>query len=294
MNPSRNRTSNAAPLFRDGIAAVASGRANARGRTFPVLASALSALLASVSIASADTSVRMESDGDEIQIRFTKDFLRVDDSGGDGTFLFDAKGKVMRILEPAEQKYMEVTEADIEMMGDQLAGAQSQIADAMKQAEAALQNLPPEQRAIAMEKFKSMTAPKTAQKEVTTTRFEKAGGSETILGVKCEKYRVLESGKETGEAWVATPKELGLSGDDLSVFHELSEFLQTLPKKAGWSMTAFAALDPKSEAFVGFPMRIVGHEGTTEVLAIDHDGLDRSIFSVPEGWKRTGPMDGIR
>ncbi|MCA9755399.1 MAG: DUF4412 domain-containing protein [Candidatus Eisenbacteria bacterium] len=257
------------------------------------LIGALSAVLACASIASADTTVRLMSDGEETQIRFTKQFIRVDGAGDDGTFLFDANAKVMRVFQPSEQKYMEVTQADVEMMGKKLAGMQGQMADAMEQAKAALANLPPEQRAMAMQKLEAMSPPQAAQAAVTTTRFEKAGGSETILGVKCEKYRVFDGDKAAGEAWMATTKELGISRDDLSAFHELSTFLATMPNMAGWSTGPFAALDPTNENFVGFPMRFEG-DHDMEVLAIEHEKVDSSVFSVPEGWKRMSPMDGIR
>ncbi|MCA9726598.1 MAG: DUF4412 domain-containing protein [Candidatus Eisenbacteria bacterium] len=268
-----------------------SARLAAAGRS-----TALPALLALASVtlvvpaASADTTVTMKNGNEEVRVRFTPESIRID---AEQTILFDAKAQVLRVLQSDEQKYMEITKEDLEKLGQTLADMQSQMAPAMKQAEAALAQLPAEQRAMAMEKMKAaMGQMESGTVENKVTEYVKADGSETIAGVKCQKYRVVKGDETTGEAWMAQPKALGMEKDDLAAFHGLAEFGRTLQSKVRWSNDAFANLDPEAERFAGFPMRIVGADGSQEmeVLSIDHGKLDGAIFRVPDGWERSSML----
>ena len=268
---------------------------NSRFRHAIALTSSL--LVAAASGASADVTLTVKDASGEHQIRFTKTHIRIED---EESMIFDAEAQVIRVLQPSKMQYMEITRADIEMMGEQMAGAQSQMAAAMKQAEGALAQLPPEQRAMIEEKMKAASGPPAAAEGAgKKIRFEKVEGSETIVGAKCQKYRVYAGDTLRAEAWIAAPKDLGVDREDLQVFHGFTEFMASLPGKMGREVDTFSAMDPESANFVGIPARVVqmeeGSAGDTfEITAVDGGKLGSEVFATPEGWKRVGPLDGLR
>lgn len=253
-------------------------------------------LLAGVGAAHADVTLTIRDGSGERQIQFDADHLRIED---DESIIFDAKAEVIRVLQPSKKQYMEITREDLATLGAQIQGAQGQIAAAMKQAESALAMMPPEQRAMIEEKMKAAQSAAAGENAGRNVRFEKGNGSETLLGAKAQKYRVYDGDELQAEAWIASPKDLGIAKHDLQVFHGFVEFLQALPKQMGWELGTFSAMDPESSEFLGVPVRVTqmedGRPGETfEMIAVDGSDLSGEVFSTPDGWKRVGPLDGLR
>ncbi len=100
-----------------------------------------------------------------------------------------------------------------------------QMAGMSAQMEAALKNLPPEQRAMAekMMKGKMPQAAAAAPKTVYTAK-----GSGSVNGFSCTKYEGDRAGEKEAEVCAALPAQLKLTPADMQIFEKMRQFSSTV------------------------------------------------------------------
>src|ERR1041385_9200951 len=106
----------------------------------------------------------------------TEDHVRW--SAGDAEMIIDGKTGTMTTLDSKKKQYFVTTQADIEAMAAKM--KERMNSPEMQRAQEAMKNLPPEQQA----RMKSMMG------SMLTVNVEKAGGSRTIAGYKCDNWIV--------------------------------------------------------------------------------------------------------
>jgi hypothetical protein len=219
------------------------------------------------------------------QVQMDKTRMRADFEGPNGAkqvLIFDGGAQVMRIIDMDKKSYAEMTKADVERMGAQMAGAMSQMQEQMK-------NLPPAQRAQieAMMKDRGMAMPSTAKTEYKKT------GSDKVGNWTCDKYEGYLDGQKASELCTVDPKALGFSVADFQVSQQLADFFRTLMPQSADQMFSLGKNDPAG--FSGVPVRrsysVLGRQTVSELTEVSRQNLPESIFAVPAGFaKQAIPM----
>jgi hypothetical protein len=222
------------------------------------------------------------------QVQIEKTRMRAESArpdGGKQIMLFDGGAQVMRMIDTDKKTYTEMTKADVDRMGAQLAGAMAQMQEQMK-------NMPPAARAQmeAMMKGRGMAPGATAK-----TEYRKAG-TDKVGKWTCDKYDGYVEGQKTSEICTVDPKTLGFAVTDFQVTQQLGEFFKTLmPGGNADQMFTLGKNDP--QGFSGVPIRrtyaVAGRQTTIELTDVSRQTFPDSTFAVPAGFeKKAFPAPG--
>src|SRR5206468_2059975 len=198
-------------------------------------------------------------------------------NGAKQVFVFDGATQVMRLINYDKKTYGEMTKADVDRAGGQMAAAMAQLQEQMK-------NLPPAQRAQmdAMMKSRGMTATGPVKTEYKKT------GTDKIGKWTCDKYDGFQNGQKISEVCAADPKVLGFTAADFHITQQLGEFFQRLMPQTSDQMFTLGTAD--AQGFSGVPIRrtlsIGGRETVTEITDISHQTFADSLFAVPAGFQK--------
>ncbi len=201
-------------------------------------------------------------------------------------FIYRKDKDAIYMVDIAGKSYTEMTRADLKKMGERLQEAKAQMQAAMK-------NVPPEQRAM----IEKMMGGQMANPEVKTpakTEFKKSGNSK-VGPYAVTEYEVFDGGVKTALAYVTDYSSIQLSREDFSVLKDLSNFYQEFAQSLSFGalskfrdMEKFQGID----AFPGFPVRMItldstGKEGMRVELAdIKKTTIPASQFDVPAGFEK--------
>ena len=205
--------------------------------------------------------------------------------------LFRGELQEMVIIDDGERSYF--------VLDKKVLGALSgQMSAAMKQMEAALAQLPKEQREMAERMMKQqLERASGASDTAPRTEYTKTGERETHNGYPCVKY-VGRRGTETVlEMWVTDWSNLKGASEVEGVFRSLGEFatdlMESLQQMGGPMVGALAGGNP-FDAFdniAGFPVVTRsfsgGHpENETSLREVRNETIDPAEFEVPAGYRR--------
>ena len=150
--------------------------------------------------------------------------LRVDsDDGKSVMFLTDGGRNRMVMLDKAKNQYQEIDEQTMQQLGQQMSAAMAQMQAAMK-------NMPPDQRAM-MEKMMKGKMPQAAAAAPKTVYTSKGSGS--VNGFSCTRYEGDLSGVKESEVCAALPAQIKLTPARFADFREDEAVLEHSPKLAG-------------------------------------------------------------
>ena len=270
----------------------------------------LVALLAVVSLAvcsipavAADLTITTKTNDVERKMYITSDKMCVADV--EGMMIFDATKQVLRMIDTNAKEVREITKKDLEAMRsmagegmanpEQMAEATKMMTEARQQALESIKDLPEEERELAEQMINQrLPAPPGAPGSKRT--FVPMDKTDTINGFKCKGYTVKKGETVLGELWTAGLDDLGISEKDVAVIGKMREFfasaLEGMPFMAD-ARAEFGVLDPKSDSFIGFPVRQIDLEGgekeTTDLVSIDK-GVDSKIFETGKDFKKVDFM----
>jgi hypothetical protein len=230
------------------------------------------------------------------QIQIEAHRMRMDAGGPRGstmTVVFDGTRQVMMMIDDAQKSYSEISKADIDALSNQMAGAMSQMQEAMK-------NMPPEQRAQIEAAMRGRGAggrmggmPGAAPAK---TEYKKVG-TDTVGKWTCDKYEGYSNGQKTSEICTVDPKVLGFSMTDFAVTKDLAAFFDKIPMLA--AQQTFRIGTPEEQGFSGVPVRSVttagGQTVTSEITEVKRQAFPDSAFQAPAGYaKQASPLGGMR
>ena len=214
------------------------------------------------------------------QVQIEKTRMRAESAGQNGgkqVFVFDGTAQVMRLIDNDKKTYTEITKADMDRFGAQMAGAMAQMQEQMK-------NLPPAQRAQmeAMMRSRGMiagTPPKT--------EYRKAG-TDKVGKWTCDRYEGYLNDQKTSELCTVDPKALGFTVGDFQITQQLGEFfVKVMPQNAD-QMFILGKSDPKG--FSGVPVRRTYSVGQRQIVSelteISRQTFADSTFAVPAGFQK--------
>lgn len=204
------------------------------------------------------------------------------------------KDQAMYVLNPQSKSYRKIDKATV----DQLSG---QMAQARKQMEAAMQNMPPERRAM-MEKMMGQmggaggAAAANAPKRV----LKNTGRTETVAGIKCTVWEA-SAGNQKEEELCAAPPGAVTGGDEMmQTLRAVGEMLKGFTEGFGANSKADNAWRDM-DTIKGLPILTRSFDGgkvtsETRLAVARKESIAAGQFDVPAGYtekKMTfGPAPG--
>lgn len=214
--------------------------------------------------------------------------MRMDmDKGTVVMFLTDGGRNRMVMLNKDKNEYQEIDEATMKQMAAQMSGAMAQM-------DAAMKNMPPEQRAM-MEKMMKGKMPQAAA-PVKTVYTAKGGSS--VNGFSCTKYEGMRGAEKEADVCAAVPAQLKLTASDMQIFEKMREFSSSLLSALSNSPVKISVPTNSLEAgYEGFPIQRTEYSGgqpTTrgELKSITRVSFSDADFSLGNAKKVEMPIPG--
>lgn len=198
--------------------------------------------------------------------------LRIDaDEKTSMMFLTDGGRNRMVILDRSKNTYQEIDEASMKQMAQMATGAMAQM-------DAAMKNMPPEQRAM-MEKMMKGKMPAAAGPAVRTVYTAK--GSGTVNAFSCTKYDGVRGAEKVSEICAASASQIKIAPGDYQVFEKMKEFtgsLQDAMKNSslGASMQTSAVTD---SGISGFPVQTISFRNGQPASRMELKSVTNTNFS---------------
>jgi hypothetical protein len=250
---------------------------------------AASSLFAGVRIQSEDTNLATKKVSTDV-ILLDANRLRVDsDDGKSVMFLTDGGRNRMVMLDKAKNQYQEIDEETMKQMGQQMSAAMAQMQAAMK-------NMPPDQRAM-MEKMMKGKMPQAAAAAPKTVYTAKGSGS--VNGFSCTKYEGDLSGVKESEVCAALPAQIKLTPADLQIFEKMKQFSSSLLSALANSPVHISVPSGYGfeEGYEGFPIQKIDFENgqatkRSELKSITRTNFTDADFSLGNAKKVDLPIPG--
>ncbi len=200
------------------------------------------------------------------RIELAGNHMRTD--AGKVSLLFDVGSGQMLVLEHDKRQYMDLAKVA------ETAGA------AMAQANAAMANLPPEQRAMLQQRMGGMGAK-------VDVRVTPTGASERVASYACQVYRTEINGAHHEDSCLASVADAGISAADSDSLRKAFAQLKTMTEK----MTGGMFKLPINEMPDGkFPVKITQYDDngkpvqTVVLKSVATSGVPASDFAIPAGY----------
>lgn len=199
------------------------------------------------------------------------DRVRVEADGR--VMIWRADKQVLWVLDPEERSYLEMTKQGMGAM-----------ADAMKQAQAAMADLPPEQRAMVESMMRQGGGAPAAPKDPIA--WTPNGAADTVGGRACVGYDGKRGGKLEQTICAAPFAALGFSESDFGALEQLAEFMKGLTGP----MAQHQVQGLPDADVPGLPVRAVikgaGGDHVHEVVRLEKVAVEPSQFEVPAGFTK--------
>lgn len=235
-------------------------------------------LLCVAGYASADTELVFD-DNSTVLIRDGKVLFGDKESG----VLYPGSGDAMMAVNWQDEEYIVIDK-------EFTASVASQVGAAMKQMEAQLAQMPPEQQAMMREMLKdSMPAMTGAAPQERSYRM--TGKKREVAGFKCTEGQVLLNGEPEQEVCSATARELGMPDKDYAAlrtaFMAMSRIAREFREAADMSFDL--------DALDGVPVstRELPDGKRSKLVSVSTAKISPDRLAVPEHFQRRDPREGF-
>lgn len=211
--------------------------------------------------------------------------MRMESPGGAGIALYDGERQRFIAIDTKQQRYTEMTAAQLQAAQVQVQQSLQQMNAQMEQMKAQLSQLPPAQRQMVekmMAQQQGTGMPGTPPPVKPT--FAKVG-SEMLGKWTCEHYVGTVNGKQHAEAWMATEATLGVRPEDLAVLKSYrQQFVTSMSQTTPTSLYGNGI-----DELPGVPIKTVqydehGQAQQSVVLkSIEQRTLEPTLFTIPAG-----------
>lgn len=252
------------------------------------------ALLGFASVANAGVIIKVQNENVSAGATAELTVIKIDgnrmrtDSGATTSMIYLGETDKMYIVDHSKKTYMLMDRETIEAMA-------AKMSEAMKQMEAALANVPPEQREM-MEKMmrgkmKGMPSSAPRSEPVVTS----LGQSDTVSGIGCDWKQVSRDDVVELKACVGAFSDFPASEDLRQISMEMKEFVSSLTEAAS-SMTsgpmgAFTESPMSAMALDGFPLISENYyDGKlthrSRFQSVEEGSISSEEFTPPSGYKK--------
>jgi hypothetical protein len=188
-----------------------------------------------------------------------------------------------------EKSYIVMDEA---MLDD----VSAKVNEAMKEMEAQLANMPPEQRAMVEQMMKGQMQGMTAQQAPSSPapRVEATGSGEW-RSYKCRKYEVFEGAEKVQDVCAAELDEVDGADEVIETFRNMAAYItkmtESMPMRSDDRINPGELMDEID----GFPVHTIDYENgavarETSLDSVTEQDLDEGMFAAPEGYRRQDPF----
>ena len=218
------------------------------------------------------------------QVQIERDRMRAEmaaPSGETQIVVFDGPQQVLRIISVDRKSYSEITKADADRMGAQLAAAMAVMKDKVA-------NMPPEQRAK-MEALMSRLGGAGAAAGAGGRPEYRRAGTDKVGKWACDKYEGFRNGEKVSEVCTVEPKTLGLTEADFDVTKQVGAFFEKMLPQGVDQIVGVGKIE--TQGFAGIPIRRVSYnagkvQSTSEVTDVHRDNFAASTYEVPAGFQK--------
>ncbi|HLW74216.1 MAG TPA: DUF4412 domain-containing protein [Gammaproteobacteria bacterium] len=267
--------------------------------------STLLVLLALATPALADTHLSFVNDSGQPSTQLYVKDGKVRMEGGRGIGLYDAATNTFTMLMPDKKQYLVFDEKSASAMGasanaaqQQMAAHQGQIDQANQQAQAAMANMTPEQKAMMQQMMAGRGgAPGAGPMGGMQMDTKDLGTSETVAGHKCEDMQLVMNGQAMSTMCVMSgpPSALGIPAADVKTLEAMRAGMLKLSAHMGPMGQGMAGMMTK-----GFSLKTT-HQvyrdmqpvtDTDTFKGLSTASLSAALFEIPAGYAQT-TMQGM-
>jgi len=220
------------------------------------------------------------------------DKVRMEEGGnGDAEATMIFLGDRFIYVDHSDKTYVVMDEAMLDEVS-------AKMNEAMKEMEAQLASMPPEQRAMVEQMMKGEMQGMMAQQgeEAPAPRVE-ATGSGTWQSYDCQEYAVFEGGEKTQQICAAALDDVDGADEVIEAFRNMAAYISKMTESM--PMQPAGQLNPGElmDQIDGFPVHTVDYENGKIVREASLDSvleqdLDEALFSAPAGYRQQDPFGG--
>ena len=229
---------------------------------------------------------------DRAKIYAQSNKIRMEQSGeneASATMIF--LGKEFLYLDHDDKSYMVMDEAMMDEMS-------AQMNEAMKEMEAQLAGMPPEQRAMVEQMMKGQMQGMMGQQaeKASPPRVEATGSGEWKSG-KCREYAVFEGSVKTQQVCAADLDDVEGSDEVIEGFRAMAAYItkmtESLPMRSDDGLNPGELMDQIG----GFPVHTIDYDNgevirESSLDSVEERDLDEAMFRAPDGYRRRDPFAG--
>ena len=237
--------------------------------------------------------VTMDASGQETErsrIYAQSGKIRMEQSDGSetaATMIF--LGNKFLYIDQREKSYVVMDEA----MLDEVSAKMNEV---MKEMEAQLASMPPEQRAMVEQMMKGQMQGMSAQQAPSSSapRVEAKGGGEW-KSYKCRQYAVFEGAEKVQDICAAELDEVDGADEVIEAFRNMAAYItkmtESMPMRSDDRINPGELMDEID----GFPVHTIDYKNgvvarETSLDSVTEQDLDEGMFAVPEGYRRQDPF----
>ncbi len=227
----------------------------------------------------------MEIDGDRLRVDppdQDKDEVRT-------SMIFDGSRNALTILDHREKTAIEMDQAMVE-------GMMVRLAEAKKQLQAQLAEMPPEQRKMMEQMMEQRGAGAmlggAAPKPRPPLTLKPSGETRHVGGRECAVSTLQRANEKVGEACIASFSALGISREDIAALSEMADFQKHIAEQFRGS--GMPDVSDELELFrnlKGLPLQTIrreanGTETRSDLVKIEKVEIPASRFEIPAGYEK--------
>jgi hypothetical protein len=202
-----------------------------------------------------------------------------DDTGEKEVVIFRKDKQLFWVIDPKKGTYTEITKAQLRQM-------KRQMDEYKKEMEAAMKNMPPEQRAMVEQMMKGQMP--SAQPQEPEINYRRGGSGKVGLWY-CTKYQGFSKGSKVEEVWVTPFDKLGITPSDLKILNQMGNFFDEFYLGSGNSIVGDT--EKWKNTFKGFPVKTTSYKHGNVVYE-DHleevkkTRLSQTLFELARGLRK--------
>lgn len=226
---------------------------------------------------------------DRSRIYAQSKMIRMDHGEGDATASMIFLGDRFLYVDHSDESYIVMDEAALNEVS-------SKINEAMKEMEAQLAEMPPEQRAMVEQMMKGrMSGMMSQQAEAAPKPRLESMGKKEWRSYSCRQYAVYEEAKKTQEICAATLDDVAGADEVVEAFIGMAAYIEKMTESM--PMMANDGFNPGElmAEIDGFPVHTIDYRNgqvmtETSLDSVDEQDLDPALFAAPDGYRRQDPF----
>lgn len=194
------------------------------------------------------------------------------------------RGQTMYLLNTQKKSYRRIDKAQMQQVGDQLAGMREKMQEQMAK-------MSPEQRAMMENALGGLGAGGAdAKRKLPVFSVRDTGRSDSAAGYSCRVWEILSDGNKEHEVCAAAAGSFPGGNDMMKSMREIGDFLSGLANNFGGKSNAIGGYWSQIQRIDGVPLITRDFDssgkpdGEMRMVAVKSENLPATLFAVPAGY----------